>query len=133
MYAPPVAGTLTGNDTEGFSAIDYGGHDQVLRYDGVLSAKWLQGGVYRPRATVTAPMTSLSLDVVRGAFSRCIAPYSIFAMPFPGVGKRSNTAGSCPGTMRRGELAIRPIRSRAARFAAASSAHAIGAWRSRFS
>jgi hypothetical protein len=38
---PQRVGALTGNDTEGFSAIDYGGHNQVLRYDGVLSSKWL--------------------------------------------------------------------------------------------
>ena len=33
--------SLIGDDTEAFSAINYGGHQQVLRYDGVLSQNWL--------------------------------------------------------------------------------------------
>jgi hypothetical protein len=38
---PQRVGSLTGDTTEAFSAIDYGGHSQVLRYDGILSPKWL--------------------------------------------------------------------------------------------
>jgi hypothetical protein len=32
--------------TSGFSTLDYGGHQQALRYDGVLSSKWLLEGAF---------------------------------------------------------------------------------------
>ncbi|MGH9373123.1 MAG: TonB-dependent receptor, partial [Vicinamibacterales bacterium] len=33
-------------DTKGFSSIDYGGHNQILKYDGVMSPNWLLEASY---------------------------------------------------------------------------------------
>lgn len=37
---PQRSSSLIRTDTAGFSAIEYGGHNQTLRYDGVLSSNW---------------------------------------------------------------------------------------------
>jgi hypothetical protein len=38
---PQSAATLRGNNTDAFSALDYGTHNQAVKYDGILSPKWL--------------------------------------------------------------------------------------------
>jgi outer membrane receptor protein involved in Fe transport len=43
---PQRGNSLTAVDTSRFSALDYGGHNQTVRYDGVLSAKWLLEGYF---------------------------------------------------------------------------------------
>src|SRR4051812_41267412 len=46
---PQRGSALLKPDTAGFSSIDYGGHNQTVRYDGVVSNNFLLGGFY-PRA-----------------------------------------------------------------------------------
>ena len=59
--------------------------------------------------------------------------YSMRTMRSEMWGKRANTAGSCPGTRRRGSLASERIRSCVRRFDTASSVCAIGMCVSMFS
>src|SRR5580704_19036765 len=59
--------------------------------------------------------------------------HGIFATPGTGLGNFEKTAGSCPGMMNPGRVAICFMRSCARRFDAASTVVAIGACRSRFS
>ena len=45
---PQRTSSLTVNDTSSFSEIEYGGHNQTVRYDGILSPTWLlEGSVAR--------------------------------------------------------------------------------------
>jgi len=43
---PQRGNALTAVNTSRFSALDYGGHNQTVRYDGVLSPKWLVEAYY---------------------------------------------------------------------------------------
>lgn len=43
---PQRTSALSVNDTSSFSEIDYGGHNQTVRYDGVLSPTWLLEGSF---------------------------------------------------------------------------------------
>jgi outer membrane receptor protein involved in Fe transport len=43
---PQRTSALSVNDTSSFSEIDYGGHNQTVRYDGVLSPTWLVEGSF---------------------------------------------------------------------------------------
>jgi len=43
---PQRGSTLLNNDTSGFSSITYGGHNQTVRYDGVLSSRFLAEAFY---------------------------------------------------------------------------------------
>src|SRR5207248_2964136 len=41
LMGPQRGGALINQDTSGFSSLTYGGHNQTVRYDGVLSGKFL--------------------------------------------------------------------------------------------
>ena len=43
---PQRATALTVNDTSSFSEIEYGGHNQTVRYDGIISPTWLVEGSF---------------------------------------------------------------------------------------
>jgi hypothetical protein len=43
---PQRFSSLTVADTSSFSQLDYGGHNQTVRYDGILSNRWLVEGAY---------------------------------------------------------------------------------------
>ena len=51
---PQRTSALLGTDTSRFSEIDYGGHNQAIRYDGILSPSWLiEASVARARNTIS--------------------------------------------------------------------------------
>jgi hypothetical protein len=41
FMGPQRTSSLTNQDTSAFSSLIYGGHNQTVRYDGVLSSRWL--------------------------------------------------------------------------------------------
>jgi hypothetical protein len=43
---PQRTASFRRSDTKGFSAIDYGGHNQNVKYDGIMSANWLLEGSF---------------------------------------------------------------------------------------
>ncbi len=43
---PQRPDSLLGLDTSSFSELDYGGHNQTVRYDGILGNHWLVEGAY---------------------------------------------------------------------------------------
>ncbi|HEY1305292.1 MAG TPA: TonB-dependent receptor [Vicinamibacterales bacterium] len=50
---PQRASSLLGVDTAAFSALDYGGHNQALRYSGIITNNWLvEGGFSRANNTI---------------------------------------------------------------------------------
>jgi outer membrane receptor for ferrienterochelin and colicin len=50
---PQRAASLLRTDTAGFSELSYGGHNQVLKYDGIISRSWLiEGSIARAKNTI---------------------------------------------------------------------------------
>ena len=50
MLGPQRGSTLLNQTTAGFSSLTYGGHNQTVRYDGVLSSRFPGRGLLRTRA-----------------------------------------------------------------------------------
>jgi hypothetical protein len=51
---PQRLSSLTRTDTAGFSELEYGGHNQTVRYDGIMSSKWLlEASVARAKNTLS--------------------------------------------------------------------------------
>jgi outer membrane receptor protein involved in Fe transport len=51
---PQRTSSLLRTDTSGFSTLDYGGHQQTVKYDGVMSSHWLlEGSFARSRNTIS--------------------------------------------------------------------------------
>jgi hypothetical protein len=61
---PQRVQSLAGSDTEAFSAIDYGGHNQVLRYDGIPSSKWLLEAAVSHSQNAFAEIPSANTNLV---------------------------------------------------------------------
>jgi outer membrane receptor protein involved in Fe transport len=51
---PQRTSSLLKTDTSGFSTLDYGGHQQTVKYDGVMNSHWLlEGSFARSRNTIS--------------------------------------------------------------------------------
>src|SRR5207245_5581726 len=46
LMGPQRISSLTVNNTASFSELTYGGHNQTVRYDGVMSPRWLIEAYY---------------------------------------------------------------------------------------
>jgi len=57
---PQRSNSLTAQDTSRFSALDYGGHNQTVRYDGVVSSSWLVEAYYARALNTIAETPSVN-------------------------------------------------------------------------
>ena len=110
-----------------------GNFPQAFSHIALLSTAFNLGHAEHQHAPAPGRAAAEPRDPPHSGLTALPPDQRISATPFPGVGKRTNTSGSCPGTISRGSDARLSMRVCVRRFDAESSVCAIGTCFAKFS